>query len=105
MSWQQELDELIQTTMAFARDARRDHATPSTPSHVSATEQAILDTLKEIVEPRTVFSPMAWPVSERDAIQQRVANFKTHQQRMTREREDYYLQMRATILTSLAKQT
>ena len=103
MSWQEELDELIQTTMAFARDARRDHATPWTPSHVSATEQTILDTLKKVVEPRTVFSPMALPVSERDAIQQRVANFKTHQQRRTREREDYYLQMRATIFTSLAK--
>ena len=104
MSWQQELDELIQTTMAFARDSWRDHATPCIPNHISATEQTILDTLRKVVEPRAVFSPMARPVSERDAIRQRVADFKTHQQKMAREREDYYLQMRATILTSLAKQ-
>jgi hypothetical protein len=103
MTWKQELDELIQTTMAFARDAGRDRLT-RTPDHVSAAEQTILDTLKQLAEPRTVFSPMAWPASERDAIQQRVASFKTHQQRMAREREDYYLRVRATILTSLAKQ-
>jgi len=100
MTWKQELDELIQTTMALARDAGRDHLT-RTPKHVSAAEQTIL---KQLVEPRPVFSPMARPASERDAIQQRVASFKTHQQRMAREREDYYLQVRATILTSLAKQ-
>ena len=103
MSWKQELDQLIQTTMAFASDARRGHPTPRTPSHVSASERTILDTLKQVVEPRQGFSPMAFPTSERDAIQLRVANFKTHQRRVAREREDYYLQIRATILSSLAK--
>jgi hypothetical protein len=88
--------------MAFARDAGRDHSAPRTTSHVSAAE-TILDTLQQVVEPRPVFSPMAWPVSERDAIQQRVTNFKAHQQNVAREREDYYLQIKATILLSLAK--
>ena len=29
------------------------------------------------------------PVSERDEIQQRVANFKAHQERLARERENF----------------
>jgi hypothetical protein len=29
------------------------------------------------------------PVSERDEIQRRVANFKAHQERLAREREDF----------------
>jgi len=104
MSWQQELDELVQTAMAFARDAGRDRSASRSLSHVSASEQTILDTLKQVVEPRPVFSPMISPVSEREQIRQRVANFKTHQQKIAREREDYYLQMKAAILTSLATQ-
>lgn len=97
MSWQQELDELIQTTMRIASNARRDHPTPSTPSHVSPAKKPVLDTLKQVGEPRPTFSPM----SERDAIQRRVHNFKAHQQRVAREREDYYLLVKDSILTSL----
>jgi hypothetical protein len=37
-------------------------------------------------------------VSERDEIQQRVNSFKAHHEKMAREREDYYLQMRAKML-------
>jgi hypothetical protein len=33
--------------------------------------------------------PMKWGGSEREEIRRRVANFKAHQQRFTREREDY----------------
>jgi hypothetical protein len=36
-------------------------------------------------------------------IRQRVANFKAYQQKMAQEREDYYLQMKAKMLASLAK--
>jgi hypothetical protein len=39
------------------------------------------------------------PMSERDEIQQRVSNFKAHQEKMAREREDYYLQVKARMLT------
>jgi hypothetical protein len=33
---------------------------------------------------------MTWPASERDEIRQRVNNFGEHQEKMMREREDYY---------------
>jgi hypothetical protein len=44
--------------------------------------------LRTIVEPNRV--PLVnWRVSERDEIMQRVANFKAHQRRFMKEREDY----------------
>jgi len=44
--------------------------------------------------PRTIIKPsrmssVNWLSSEREEIAQRVANFKAHQQRFMREREDY----------------
>jgi hypothetical protein len=55
MSWQQELDELVQTTQRIARDARRDHPTPRSPSHARKAEQPILDISKQVVEPCPTF--------------------------------------------------
>jgi hypothetical protein len=44
---------------------------------------------------------MTWPRSERDEILQRVSNFRAHQQKMAREREDYYLQAKAKMLAAI----
>jgi hypothetical protein len=40
----------------------------------------------------------AWPTSERDEILKRVNNFKAHQEKMAREREEYYFQVKAKML-------
>ena len=93
MDWKQELDALIESTMAFARDVQR-QPIPDLPVAIRTAEQALADTSKPI--PPT---PTVRPASERDEIQQRVKNFKAHQQKMAREREDYYLQMKARMLT------
>ena len=45
-------------------------------------------TPRTIVEPNRMPS-VNWMSSEREEIRQRVANFKTHQQRFLREREDF----------------
>jgi hypothetical protein len=92
MDWKQELDALIESTMAFARDVQR-QPIPDLPIAIRTAEQALADTSKPI--PPT---PTVRPASERDEIQQRVNNFKAHQQKMAREREDYYLQMKARML-------
>jgi hypothetical protein len=84
MDWKQELDALIESTMAFARDVQR-QPIPDLPIAIRTAEQALADTSKPI--PPT---PTVRPASERDEIQQRVNNFKAHQQKMGREREDYY---------------
>jgi hypothetical protein len=60
LDWKANLDMLIEETMAFAKRVRVEHS----PS-------------------------VNWTGSEREEIGRRVANFKAHQQRFTREREDY----------------
>jgi len=92
MNWKQDLDALIESTMAFARDVQR-QSVPDLPIAIRTAEQALADTSRPI--PST---PTVWPTSERDEIRQRVNNFRAHQQKMTREREDYYLQIKARML-------
>jgi hypothetical protein len=92
MNWKQDLDALIESTMAFARDVQR-RPVPDLPVAIRTAEQALADTSKPI--PAT---PAVWPTSERDEIRQRVNNFRAHQEKMAREREDYYLQMKARML-------
>lgn len=65
------LDRFIEETEAF---------TKSVP-----VEQLMTRT---VVEPNRTPS-VNWEDSEREEIGRRVANFKVHQQRFTREREDY----------------
>jgi hypothetical protein len=71
VNWKANLDALIEETMAFAKSVRVESPMPRT-----------------IVEPNRV-PPVNWSISEREEIGQRVANFKAHQQRFIREREDY----------------
>ena len=97
MNLKQELDALIESTMAFANDVKRREPVPDLPVSLRMVEQALADTSKPITAPATV-APTVWSASERDEIRQRVSNFKAHQEKMTREREDYYLQVKARML-------
>ncbi len=92
MNWKQDLDALIESTMAFAREVQR-RPIPDLPVAIRTAEQALADTSKPI--PPT---PTVRPGSERDEIRQRVNNFRAHQEKMAREREDYYLQTKARML-------
>jgi hypothetical protein len=66
--WKADLDALVQETMALTKSVR-----------------------VEPPVPRAVVEPNWMPLnnSERDEIRQRVANFKAHQERFAREREDF----------------
>jgi hypothetical protein len=70
-NWKADLDSLVEETMAFAKSVRVEPPMPRT-----------------VVEPNRV-PPVNWMLSEREEIRQRVAAFKTHQQRFIREREDH----------------
>jgi hypothetical protein len=96
MNLQQELDALIESTLAFANNVRERHRIADLPVALRVAEQALADTSKPI-QPPVSFAP----ASERDEIRQRVSNFKAHQQKMAREREDYYLQVKARMLSSV----
>jgi hypothetical protein len=92
MNWKLELDALVESTMAFARDVERQRI-PALPVAVRTAEQALADTSKSIPLLAAITA-----ASERDEIRQRVSNFKAHQEKMARQREDYYLQMKAKML-------
>ena len=71
LDWKVNLDTLIEETMAFAKSVRVE---PMMPRTVVAPNRG---------------PPVNWTGSEREEIARRVANFKAHQQRFMREREDY----------------
>jgi hypothetical protein len=91
MDWQRELDALVESTMAFTKDVK--------PKPISDLK-ALADTLKPTPIP-AANTPMIWPTSERDEILRRVSNFRAHQEKMAREREDYYLQAKAKMLAAI----
>src|ERR1700716_3425961 len=103
-NWKTELDAFVRETMAFVEAVRPQRPisneaivtprqlplgmpehfqqpapTVSKPAHVMSHETAEQARLE----------PMKWGGSEREEIRQRVANFKAHQQRFTKERKDY----------------
>jgi hypothetical protein len=96
MNWKQELDPLIESTMAFVRDVKH-QPIPDLPVAMRTAEQAPADRLNAINQPGTI-APIVRATSERDEIRQRVGNFKAHQEKIAREREDYYLQVKARML-------
>jgi len=65
------IDSLVEETMAFAKSVRAEPPIPRT-----------------VIEPNRMVSVNCME-SEREEIRHRVANFKAHQQRFIREREDY----------------
>jgi hypothetical protein len=71
INWKADLDSLVDETMAFVKSVGVEPPAP-----------------RIIVEPNRMPS-VNWMSSEREEIGQRVANFKAHQQRFMREREDY----------------
>jgi hypothetical protein len=85
-----ELDALIESTMAFARDVNRQPISQLAPLAVTP----------ERVEPRTPIPSIMLPLSERDQIRQRVNDFRAHQEKMKREREEYYSQVKARMTAS-----
>lgn len=73
--WRSELDALVAETMAFAKSLKLEIDRPKP-------------------EPQTVVAPggLSWldyGSSERDEIRKRIESFKAHQERFTREREEY----------------
>jgi len=99
MDWKRELDELIASTMAFAKDIRPKPTSDLAPV-VRVAEQALADSAKPIpiLAANTL---MSGPKSERDEILRCVTNFRAHQEKMAREREHYYSQVKAKMLAGI----
>jgi hypothetical protein len=85
MSWQSELDALVEETLAFAEANKGKTLKPVVP--IKLIEQALPKSPRA-----TRLEPLIWPAfSEREEIKQRVADFKAIQERMRRERDDYFV--------------
>ena len=72
-NWKTDLDALVEETMAFTKCVR-----VQLPSRVPLSNRT-----------GCRLPAVNLNNSERDEIRQRVANFKAHQERFAREREDY----------------
>ena len=98
MDWKRDLDELIATTMAFAKDIKPKPTSDLAPV-VRTAEQALADRSKPTPILAVNTLPTA-PTSEREEILRRVNGFRAHQEKMARQREQYYLQMKAIMTSS-----
>ncbi len=94
MDWQRELDELIASTMAFAKDVKPKPISDLAPVVRTADRSKPIP----ILAANTLTTG---PTSERDEILQRVSNFRAHQEKMAREREHYYSQAKAKMLAAI----
>ena len=100
MDWKRDLDALIESTMAFVKDVKQRQPIPDLPVALRTAEQALADTSKPIPRPITI-APTDSLALQRDEIRERVSSFKKHQEKMAREREDYYLQVKARMLAPI----
>jgi hypothetical protein len=97
MDWKRDLDALIESTMTFVKDVKQRQPIPDLPVALRTAEQALADTSTPIPPPTTI-APTASLASQREEIRERVSKFKAHQEKLAREREDYYLQMKTRML-------
>jgi hypothetical protein len=80
--WMKERDLLIEETLAFAQGVAANAPKMASPARQFETAQSFASS--------SLQSADVAPDLERAAILRRVANFKAHQQRFQREREDYF---------------
>jgi len=99
MQWKVDLENLIAQTKAMIRSTHHqgiETAPPQVvppdvvPSEISPSDVSQpLKSMDRVSAPQMT-SQMTWRSPAREEITERVAGFKAHQERMRREREDYY---------------
>jgi hypothetical protein len=97
MKWKQDLEALIESTMALTKDVKH-QPIQNLPIALTAVEQALFDTPKTVPPPAAIATDLL-PGSERDEIRKRINNFKAHQEKIAREREEYYQQVKTKMMT------
>jgi hypothetical protein len=94
-----DLERLVEQTMALAKSARDGAAAARPTPFLNAVEQTLAAPNSNPIQ--KTFAPIVLPAYGREEIKQRVANFSAHQKKMTREREDFYLQTMAKVLAPI----
>jgi hypothetical protein len=116
MQWKSDLESLVEQTKAMVRSANLKGAELARAPVVPPLREPGIETslpqiaaasplrVTESSPPRltTVSPPRVTAASqEREDIRQRVAGFKAHQEKLRREREQYYLEMTAKLRAML----
>lgn len=88
MDWKKELDALVSETAALVERT----ATANPQQAVERPKAAFVPPPKTVPgeAPSPAARPLSWDTSEREHIASRIQNFRAHQERMRREREDFY---------------
>ena len=104
MKWIRERDALIAQTLAFVQSVtgRKEEQLPMGPASVPAptavevTSVVVIEEGREVDQPQAEPPPQSFQVAPptrsgdfRSEVQARVANFRKHQERFEREREEY----------------
>jgi hypothetical protein len=120
MQWKSDLESLVEQTKAMVRSANLRGAEPVRMPEVLPLREPGVETslprtntaspprVTEPALPRvTAASPPRATAAgqEREEIRQRVAGFKAHQEKLRREREQYYLEMTAKMRAMLQNGT
>lgn len=104
MKWMSERDSLIAQTLAFVQSvtgARRDafkpspaiaepNADPVTPKIADAPGEAAPRERTESIQPPNIVSRPIVSSDLQNELRTRIASFRAHQERFTREREEYF---------------
>jgi hypothetical protein len=85
--WMKQRDLLVEEALAFAQAVAA--RAPKMPVHQPDAAQVVASSVQRPVAV-TESAPKDASNTERTAILEQVANFKAHQQRFEREREDYF---------------
>ena len=92
MNWKKDLDELVENTLSFVKSVKGERIEFTPALSLDVAEQILSQPPEKIQQHG---SPAFGPSSERDEIKRHVANFRAHQERVAREREEFYLLVKA----------
>ncbi|RXG97357.1 hypothetical protein [Bradyrhizobium zhanjiangense] len=87
MDWKKELDALLRETAALVERTATANPQPAVdrPKVTFVPRQTV-----PVEAPSPAAPPLSWDTSEREHITKRIQNFRAHQERIRREREDFY---------------
>ena len=92
-NWKKQRDLLIEEALAFTQQV----AANASKRGVHLAQQSVKATESPVSMQEPVVTKDIAPKDERAAIQRRLMNFKAHQDRFQREREEYYAMTMAKV--------
>jgi hypothetical protein len=82
MSWKEDLDALVEQSTGMVR-------AKGVAAKLNVSPPPAEKALSHLPSPEP-FAPIVWGASERDEIKKRIASFRAVQEKMHRERDDYF---------------